>query len=67
VLVVKMLKMYSLKNHPITQPAIEAKTYEIKPNILSLVQQNQFEGSTAEDSGLHYIHSNMRHDAHKIC
>jgi hypothetical protein len=38
---------------PITQPAVEAENYEIKPNYLSLVQQNQFGGSTSEDAGLH--------------
>jgi hypothetical protein len=38
---------------PITQPAIEAENYEIKPNYLSLVQQNQFGVSTFEDAGLH--------------
>ena len=34
----------------ITHPAVDAETYEIKPNLLSLVQQNQFGGSSAEDS-----------------
>ena len=38
---------------PITQPAVDAETYEIKPNLLSLVQQNQFGGSSPEDLGLH--------------
>jgi hypothetical protein len=38
---------------PFTQPAIEVENYEIKPNYLSLVQQNQFGGSTFEDAGLH--------------
>jgi hypothetical protein len=38
---------------PITQPTIEAKNYEIKPNYLSLVEQNQFRGSTSEDAGFH--------------
>ena len=38
---------------PITQPAVTAENYEIKPNLLSLVQQNQFGGSAAEDSGMH--------------
>jgi hypothetical protein len=38
---------------PITQPAVEAENYKIKPNYLSLVQQNQFGGSTSEDAGLH--------------
>jgi hypothetical protein len=38
---------------PITQPAVEAENFEIKPNYLSLVQQNQFGGSTSKDAGLH--------------
>jgi hypothetical protein len=51
---------------PITQPAVEAKNYEIKPNYLSLVQQNQFGGSTSEDAGLHLntFTEILRHDAH---
>jgi hypothetical protein len=53
--------MYSLKNHPITQPAIEAKTYEIKPNILSLVQQNQFGSSAVENSGFHLNTFSLRY------
>jgi hypothetical protein len=36
---------------PITQPNVTAENYEIKPNFLSLVQQNQFGGSCTEDSG----------------
>ena len=38
---------------PITQPAIAAEDYEIKPHYLSLVQQNQFGGSAIEDAGMH--------------
>ena len=38
---------------PITQPAVAAENYEIKPNLLNLVQQNQFGGSTSEDAGMH--------------
>ena len=38
---------------PITQPAVTAENYEIKPHFLSLVQQNQFGGSAAEDAGMH--------------
>ena len=37
----------------ITQPAVEAENYEIKPNFLTLVQQNQFGGSASEDAGMH--------------
>jgi hypothetical protein len=39
---------------PITQPAVAAKNYEINPNYLSLVQQNQFGGLTSKDAGLHF-------------
>ena len=38
---------------PITQPAVEAENYAIKPNFLILVQQNQFGGSASEDAGTH--------------
>ena len=38
---------------PITQPAVKAENYEIKPNFLTLVQQNQFGGSASEDAGMH--------------
>ena len=54
----KKLGEYAIPNDdficaPITQLAITAENYEIKPNLLSLVQQNQFRGSAAEDSGMH--------------
>ena len=35
---------------PITQPVVDAENYEIKPNFLALVQQNQFGGSASEDA-----------------
>ena len=38
---------------PITQPAVVAENYEIKPNLLNLIQQNQFGGSASEDAGMH--------------
>ena len=38
---------------PITQPAVVAENYEIKPNLLNLIQQNQFSGSAYEDAGMH--------------
>ena len=38
---------------PITQPAVVAENYEIKPNLLNLIQQNQFSGSASEDAGMH--------------
>jgi hypothetical protein len=37
---------------PITQPAVRTENYEINPNYLSLVHQNQFGGSSFEDAGL---------------
>ena len=37
---------------PITQPAVTAENYEIKPHFLTLVQQNQFGGSASEDAGI---------------
>ena len=38
---------------PITRPAMVAENYEIKPNLLNLIQQNQFGGSVSEDAGMH--------------
>ena len=38
---------------PITQPAVTTENYEIKPNLLNLIQQNQFGGSASEDAGMH--------------
>ena len=38
---------------PITQPAVFAENYKIKPNLLNLIQQNQFGGSASEDAGMH--------------
>jgi hypothetical protein len=54
----KKLEEYATPNEdyiraPITQPAVEVENYEIKPNYLSLVQHNQFGGSTSKDVGLH--------------
>ena len=54
----KMLGEFATPNDdylraPITQPAVEAENYEIKPNFLTLVQQNQFGGSASEDAGMH--------------
>jgi hypothetical protein len=40
-------------NAPITQPTVTEENYEIKPNLLGLIQHNQFGGSTTEDLGLH--------------
>jgi hypothetical protein len=54
----KKLGEYAIPNDdfiraPITQPAVMAENYEIKANLLSLVQQNQFGGPSAEDLGMH--------------
>ena len=54
----KKLGEFATPNHdylrtPITQPAILAEDYEIKPHYLSLVQRNQFGGSAVEDAGMH--------------
>ena len=54
----KKLGEYAIPNDdfiraPITQHVVTAENYEIKPNLLSFVQQNQFGGSAAEDSGMH--------------
>ncbi|KAM0933256.1 putative retrotransposon gag domain-containing protein [Dioscorea sansibarensis] len=37
----------------ITRPTVEAKNFELKPTLLSMVQQNQFGGSPTEDPNLH--------------
>ena len=38
---------------PIAQPDVAAAEYEIKPNLVSMVQQDQFGGSASEDAGMH--------------
>jgi hypothetical protein len=37
----------------IVYPKVEGENFEIKPALLSLVQQNQFSGSPTEDPNLH--------------
>src|SRR4051812_47457485 len=54
----KKLEEYLTSNNdyfrtPITQPAINAEDYKIKPHYLSLLQHNQFGGSAVEDSCMH--------------
>ena len=38
---------------PITQPVVVAENYETKPNLLNLIQQNQFSGLASENAGMH--------------
>ena len=38
---------------PIAQPDVAAAEYEIKPNLVSMVQHDQFGGSASEDAGMH--------------
>ena len=38
---------------PIAQPDVAVSEYEIKPNLVSMVQQDQFGGSASEDVGMH--------------
>src|SRR3989337_3170753 len=38
---------------PIAQPEVVAAEYEIKSNLVSMVQQDQFGGSASEDAGMH--------------
>jgi hypothetical protein len=54
----KKLGEYAILNDdficaPITQPTIAAEKYEIKSDLLRLVQLNQFGGLAADDSGMH--------------
>ena len=37
----------------IAQPDVVAAEYEIKPNLVSMVQHDQFGGSPSEDAGMH--------------
>ncbi|XP_020262408.1 uncharacterized protein LOC109838369 [Asparagus officinalis] len=37
----------------ITRPNVEANNFELKPSLLSMVQQNQFGGGATEDPNLH--------------
>ena len=46
---------------PIAQPNVAAAEYEIKPNLVSMVQQGQFGGSASEDVGIHL------HNFSKLC
>src|SRR3989337_2581954 len=46
---------------PIAQPEVAAAEYEIKPNLVSMVQQDQFGGSASEDVGMHL------HNFTKLC
>ena len=52
------LKFYAIPSQDephnnIAAPAIEANNFELKPSLLSAVQQNQFSGGPTEDPNLH--------------
>lgn len=52
------LKCYAIplqdeQHSNIAAPAIESNNFELKPSLLSAVQQNQFSGSPTEDPNLH--------------
>ena len=38
---------------PIAQPDVASREYEIKPNLVSMVQHDQFGGSPFEHVGMH--------------
>ena len=38
---------------PIAQPDVAAAEYEIKPNLVSMVQHDQYGGSASEDADMH--------------
>ena len=37
----------------VTQPAIDANNFELKPSLITMVQQNQFTGHPTEDPNEH--------------
>ena len=43
----------SFMREPIAQPDVVAAEYEIKPNLVSMVQHEQFGGSASVDVGMH--------------
>ena len=54
----RSLKYYAIPSqdephNSIAAPAIEANNFELKPSLLSAVQQNQFFGNPSEDPHLH--------------
>jgi hypothetical protein len=38
---------------PIALPDVAAEQFRIKTHLVTMVQQNQFGGSTSEDAGMH--------------
>lgn len=58
VMAIKNLGEFSTPNDdyvraPIAQPNVRAEQYEINPNLVTTVQQNQFGGSASEDACMH--------------
>src|ERR1051325_962112 len=52
------LKSYAIPSqeephNSIVAPSIEANNFELKPSLLSVVQQNQFSGGSMDDPNLH--------------
>ncbi|MCI06860.1 hypothetical protein A2U01_0027921 [Trifolium medium] len=55
---IKSLKDYATPtvvepHSSIARPAVEANHFELKPSLLSMIQQNQFYGSITDDPNLH--------------
>ena len=40
-------------HEPTAEPEVAAAEYQTKPNLVSMVQQDQFGGSASEDAGMH--------------
>ena len=51
----------SFLREPIAQPDVVVSEYEIKPNLVSMVQHDQFGSSASEDAGMHL------HNFYELC